>query len=235
MDDHEWDHLGEWWLAQIEDDPTYREEVIPLAADMLAPQTGQVMLELGCGEGQVMRAVASRGASVIGCDLNLELLRLAREGGPVVRARLPDLTWVRAGSLDACLAVLTLEHLPDPRQVFEAAARAVRPDGVLAAVMNHPVFTAPGSGPVVDLADGEVLWRWGRYLGEGSTREPAGEQSVTFHHQALGEFFTTAARAGWNLEVVVERAVGERAALDDPLLGRQREVPRLLGVRWRRR
>jgi len=78
------------------------------------------------------------------------------------------------------------------------------------------------------------LWRWGPYLSAGSSREPAGEGSVVFHHRPMGELLTAAADAGWSLQRMVEHGVGERRAAADPLLARQRHIPRILGVRWRR-
>ena len=99
-------------------------------------------------------------------------------------------------------------------------------------MLNHPAYTSPGAGPVIDTADDEVLWRWGPYLEPGSSSEPAGESRVVFHHRPLGELLSAAADAGWWLQRMIERGVGERQAAADPLLARQRHIPRLLGVRW---
>ena len=226
------DALADWWVAEVAGDPVYAEEVVPLALAALDPVSGGRYLELGCGEGEVMRAVASRGARVLGCDLSERLARRAAKAGPVAVCRLPDLGWVRAGSLDGALAVLVVEHLADAEGLFAAAAVAVRPGGVLALVANHPAYTAPGSGPLVDPDDGEVLWRWGPYMDEGTTEEPAGEGTVVFHHRSLARLLTAAAAAGWCLERLVEHGVGERRAAEDPLLAAQRQIPRLLAARW---
>ena len=78
-----------------------------------------------------------------------------------------------------------------------------------------------------------MLWRWGPYLEPGSTEEPAGEGTVVFYHHLLGPLLEAAARSGWVLERLVEKGVGERRAARDPLLGVQRHIPRLLGLRWR--
>ena len=182
-----------------------------------------------------MRALAACGARVLGCDLSTRLAGRAARTGPVAVCRLPDLSWVRPGSLDGALAVLVLEHLPDGLGLFAAVAAAVRPGGVLALVANHPAYTAPGSGPLVDPEDGEVLWRWGPYMEGGTSTEPAGEGTVTFHHRSLGVLLTAAAAAGWSLESLVEHGVGDGRAAADPLLGAQRQIPRLLAVRWVRR
>ncbi|MBP1631907.1 MAG: methyltransferase family protein [Acidobacteria bacterium] len=229
------DSVADWWVGEVAADPVYAQEVVPLALGMLEPVPGRLYLELGCGEGEVMRAVLARGARILGCDLSERLARRAAAAGPVAVCRLPDLRWVRDGALDGACAVLVLEHLEDPGPVFGEAARVVRPGGVLALVANHPAYTAPGSGPLVDTADGEVLWRWGPYMEEGTSEEPAGEGSVTFHHRSLGVLLTTAASAGWCLERLVEHGVGEQRAAEDALLAAQRQIPRLLAVRWVRR
>ena len=229
------DSVADWWVGEVAADPVYAQEVVPLALGMLEPVPGRLYLELGCGEGEVMRAVLARGARILGCDLSERLARRAAAAGPVAVCRLPDLRWVRDGALDGACAVLVLEHLEQVDSLFAEVARIVRPGGVLALVANHPAYTAPGSGPLVDSADGEVLWRWGPYMEEGSSEEPAGKGSVVFHHRALGVLLTMAAGAGWCLERLVEHGVGEERAAEDPLLAAQRQIPRLLAVRWVRR
>ncbi len=102
----------------------------------------------------------------------------------------------------------------------------MRSGGVLALVINHPMWTAPESTPITD-ADGEVLWRPGEYFSSGSSEVPAGEGSVTFHHRTTAALLGTAAEFGWNLESIVETPHHE---LDD-----QRGIPRLLACRWRLR
>lgn len=228
----DWEALAGWWAEQVVEDPAYREDVLPLLIDVLQPGAGRCYLDLGCGEGQGMRAVAGVGADVVGCDVSEALLR--NGSGSRVRARLPDLGWARSGAFDGAFAVLVLEHMAEVAGVFEAARRVVGPGGVLTVVINHPVFTAPGAGPFVDPEDGETLWRWGAYLTAGQTEEPAGRGSVTFHHHPLGEILGEAAAAGWTLERFEERPVGEAAAARDPLLAAQRDLPRLLGLRWGR-
>jgi SAM-dependent methyltransferase len=191
------DAVADWWVEEVASDPVYAQEVVPLALGVLEPSPGGIYLDMGCGEGEVMRAVAARGATILGCDLSERLARRAAATGGVAVCRLPDLSWVSDGVLDGVCAVLVLEHLEDPGPVFVQTARIVRPGGVLALVANHPAYTAPGSGPLVDTEDGEVLWRWGPYMEEGSSEEPAGGGSVVFHHRSLGVLLTTAAWSAW--------------------------------------
>ncbi|MDH3397416.1 MAG: class I SAM-dependent methyltransferase [Acidimicrobiia bacterium] len=228
----EWEDLAEWWQQELADDSGYAEEALPLLLDLLDPRPGNRYLDAGCGDGRVMRAVVETGATVIGCDLNLELLRLAKAEGPVVGCRLPNLDWIRPATFDGAYASLVVEHLVDLASFFAGLAEAVRFGGPLALVVNHPLFTAPESGPVVDPTDGEVFWRWGTYLEDGYTEEPAGAGRVTFYHRPLATLLNAAADAGWSLERTVERGVPTTTR--DPLLASQGHIPRLLGVRWTR-
>ncbi len=225
----EWDELAEWWRHELEGDPAYQSDVLPILLGLLGPHPGRTYLDAGCGEGRVMRAIGEAGARAIGCDINLELLRLAHREGPVVCGRLPGLDWIRPGTFDGAYASLVVEHLVDLEPFFAGLARAVRTGGPLALVVNHPLFTAPESGPVVDPTDDEVFWRWGTYLGDGFTEEPAGDGRVTFYHRPLAGLLNAAADAGWALAHTVERAA---ATTHDPLLASQGHIPRLLGLRW---
>src|SRR5690606_23465848 len=100
-------HLADWWLTEITD-PAYVEEVLPLVLELLEPRPGERLLDVGCGEGGVMRAVAASGADVVGIDGSAVL---AARAGRAFVAHLPDLGGVRDASLDGAFMVLVLEHL----------------------------------------------------------------------------------------------------------------------------
>lgn len=229
------DRLAAWWIAEVAGDPAYAEQVVPLALDLIDPAPGERWLDLGCGEGRMMRLLEGRGAFAIGCDVSSALAALAGGEGSAVVARLPDLGWLQDDAVDGALAILVLEHLEGLGRLFGECARVVRPGGRLVAVLNHPVMTAPGSAPVFDPDDDEIVWRWGDYFGSGVTTEPAGEGEVEFHHRSLGALLDAAAAGGWTMVRLVEQGVGEGQASRDPLLARQQNIPRLLGVAWQRR
>ena len=219
-----WSELSEWWVSEIAEDPAYETVVTPALLEMLRPRPGSTYLDLGSGEGRVMRAVTEAGSSVHGVDLNRDLAQLANGAGPVVIGALPELGFFRDDSYDGAFCVLVVEHIEDHHRMFEETARTVKPGGVLALVMNHPVWTAPGSTPVTDF-DGETLWRPGDYFSQGETTEPAGEHRVVFHHRSTAELVNSAADAGWCLERMLEAPHHD--------LTEQKGIPRLMACRWR--
>ena len=101
------------------------------------------------------------------------------------------------------------------------------------AVLNHPMFTAPDSAPIVD-DDGELLWRPGRYFDRGYTEEPAGGGRIRFHHRSMAEILNSAADLGLCLEHMVELGPSDAQIERTPVLAGQRHIPRLMGLRWRK-
>lgn len=92
------------------------------------------ILDVGGGTGRVARTLP--GAVVV--DASRPMLRRARSRGlPTVQgdaARLP----VRDGAVDAVVVVDALHHFPDAAGAASAAARALRPGGVLVVVEFDP-------------------------------------------------------------------------------------------------
>lgn len=225
-----WQELAEWWSDEVAGDPAYVEEVIPLLVEMLQPIGGERVLDAGVGEGQVARVVQEVGSDVVGVDLSPEL---AAEAGTSVVGSIADLGFFRPNSFDAGYISLVLEHLPQLDNVFEELARVVKPKGRVALVINHPIATAPESGPIVDSMDGELFWRPGRYLGSGFTEEPAGDGVVRFYHRSMSALLNAAADAGLTLEQIEERGVSDRQIARDPGYEGHQHHAKLLGCRWR--
>jgi 2-polyprenyl-3-methyl-5-hydroxy-6-metoxy-1,4-benzoquinol methylase len=90
------------------------------------------LLDFGCGAGEFVRHMRECGWNAEGLDSCPRMVEVLRQKGQF-RVHLgtlphPDLP---AGSLDAVTMWHSLEHVPFPQQVLEAAAQALRRRGVL--------------------------------------------------------------------------------------------------------
>ena len=173
------------------------------------------VLEIGCGVGRITRVLAARAAEVVAIDVSDEMLRRAGELNP----DLANVLWtlgdgvtlaaVADGSIDACLTLVVLQHVPDPEVTFgyvRELGRVLRPGGWAALqVSNDPAVHRPRT---------PLGWRLRALLG----RAPRGQ-----HHPAwLGSWVdltalrSTARDAG----LATERVWGEGSQYCQVLLRR---------------
>lgn len=121
----------------------------------LGLQTGDRVLELGCGPGnsfeRLREAVGPEG-TVVGVDYSPGMVeraadRVARAGWDNVHVVLGDATTlpVPDRSVDAVYASMSLSAMPDPVAAVAAAATALRPDGRLAVLDARPFQSLPWS------------------------------------------------------------------------------------------
>src|SRR5947208_1190213 len=104
-----------------------------LAADLielLAPQAGERVLDLGCGTGHLTVKIAERGARVVGIDASAEMVRQARENYPGLEFRVGDATSFEVDDgFDAVFSNATLHWVKDASAAAGRIARALRSGG----------------------------------------------------------------------------------------------------------
>ncbi len=224
-----WDAIAQWWRSDVEGDLVYDKVLFPLYRSLTDDLSGTI-LDLGCGDGQAMPMT---GPGTVGADESIDLLAHARANGPVVRVRAPDLRAFSDVAFDAVVSIYLVDLVEEVDRLFAEVARIIRSGGVFVVVLNHPIYTAPGAAPISD-NDGEVLWRWGQYHEVGHTVEPAGDAAVRFYHRPLGTLLGAAADAGLQLMRFEERGLGTEVVEAMPGYFGQEDIPRLLGVRWKK-
>lgn len=141
-----YDDLGDRyrrWAAMIDD--RARARFVADLVGRLGP--GARVLEVGCGPGVGSTRRLADEFEVVGMDLSVEQLRLARESIPEMALVRGDLTETefRAESFDAVVALYSLGHVPRDRHgaVFEAFAGWLRPGGLV--LLTLPTGDDPGS------------------------------------------------------------------------------------------
>lgn len=107
---------------------------------LVSIQPGDRVLEIGCGQGHLTKALAGRGVDIIGIDANPRAAEVA--GNDLVRHMLAESLEFEDGSFDYVLAVHSIEHIPPLGEALAEIARVLRPGGK--AVFIYPAEPIQG-------------------------------------------------------------------------------------------
>ncbi len=114
-------------------------------ARLLGVLAGKRVLVLGCTEADVPVALAEQEAKVVAVDPSAERIdearvRAERAGvqAELHHVDLAELAFVRANTIDAAVAVLSLAEVEDLDRVFRQVHRVLRPQGPLVLSLPHP-------------------------------------------------------------------------------------------------
>lgn len=96
------------------------------------------ILEVGCGTGYWLRAIAGRAKRVAGVDLSAEMIARAKDSGATLaRARAESLPWADA-SFDRVFVLNALHHFQNRDAFFAEARRVLKPGGGVMAIGLDP-------------------------------------------------------------------------------------------------
>ena len=204
-----YDGLADWydtWSGRSEV-ASFSAEAAAAVLRLLGPGPGRC-LDVGCGGGRLLVALAEEGWTVAGVDLSADQLRVAeaRAAGVaelLARADAASLPFADA-EFDAVVSTFTHTDLDDPAAALRESARVLRAGGRLVYAGAHPCFVGPYAHPT---PDGVLVppGYWDRRLhfdapgfGDG-VRRLAGAR-----HVPLAELLNHVAGAGLRLDRVEE-------------------------------
>lgn len=231
-----WDEHAQWWIDGFTNgvDPEYEEQIIPLALEELAGR--HIVLDVGCGDGQIARALAKQGSSVLGIDPTQLHIDIANEraGGPTYMLGNATKLPVADASQDAVVACLVFEHIDEVDTAIAEVSRVLKPGGQFSFFLNHPLLQTPGSGWIDDfiLDPPEQYWRIGAYLVETETVEEVEKDVfIRFIHRPLSRYVNALLANGLSLERMLEPAPPQGFLDRAPEYALAHTVPRLLYLR----
>lgn len=104
-------------------DPSHLKQIDRL----ISIRPGDRVLEVGCGQGHLTRAVAERGVDVTGVDANPRASEVAENG--LVRHMRAEALEFDDATFDFILSVHAIEHIPELEKAIVEMVRVLKPVG----------------------------------------------------------------------------------------------------------
>lgn len=163
--DTDWEAVAAWYddLQSSGESDHYANVIIPGTVRLVQPRKGLRVLDVACGQGVIARALAERGAQVVGVDGSPSLVEAAAARSTAVRgsgggevefhvgdARNLDALGLEAASFDAATCIMALSNIEPIEPCLRAVHGLLKPGGALVFVIVHPAFRAPD----------QTAWGW---------------------------------------------------------------------------
>jgi trans-aconitate methyltransferase len=98
--------------------------------ELLSPQPGEYILDLGCGTGHLTEKIASYGAQVFGIDSAESMILKARSQYPKIKFEVADATNLQfTEEFDAVFSNAVLHWIKQPEKVITGIYQALKPGG----------------------------------------------------------------------------------------------------------
>ncbi len=171
---------------------------------------GKRVLDLGCDLGYFAREARARGArEVVGVDISERMLHEAR-----ARTRDAGIAYRRAeleqfepgeAAFDLVVSSLALHYIADYARVVRRVAACLVAGGRFAFSVEHPIYTASGTGDWHTGPDGARLhWPVDRYRDEGERRTHWFVDGVVKYHRTVETYVNTLLEGGLALRRLEE-------------------------------
>jgi trans-aconitate methyltransferase len=148
---------------------------------LLNPQAGERILDLGCGPGQLTRAISESGADVIGIDNSAKMIATARAHYPELKFEQADArSFTFPYLFDAIFSNAALHWILDAESVVRCISRSLRPGGRFVAEFG-------GKRNIGRIEDAlrETLRRYGR-----------GDEGAWWYYPTIAEYAALLERHG---------------------------------------
>lgn len=104
--------------------------------EWLAPQAGEHILDLGCGNGMLTEHIVAAGALVTGLDASPQMVAAARERGIAAQQGLAEAMPFAGAAFDAVFSNAALHWVRDQDAMMAEVRRVLRPGGRFVAEMG---------------------------------------------------------------------------------------------------
>ena len=126
----------EWNAERYAKNARFVADMGQIVLDLLKPQAGERILDLGCGDGALTEKVIALGANVVGVDASADMVKAARQRG--IDARVMDGCALSfENEFDGAFSNAAMHWMKrDPDAVVAGVYRALKPGGRFSAEMG---------------------------------------------------------------------------------------------------
>lgn len=117
-----------WSASSYDEHARFVSDLAGGVLDWLAPEAGERILDLGCGDGVLTAELAATGAKVVGVDASENFVKTCKDRGLDVRL-MDGEALVFDDEFDAVFSNAALHWMTRPEQVIAGVKRALRPKG----------------------------------------------------------------------------------------------------------
>ena len=139
----------------------------PSLISFLAPQPGQRILDIACGNGLTSRRLAALGANLAAFDFSANLIEKARDRSSNLSSLISyyvihatdeqQLRSLGQQFYDSALSNMALFDMADIETLFRTLPRLLKPTGTFVFSLTHPAFNNASSMHVMEeFDDGEI-------------------------------------------------------------------------------
>ena len=163
-----WEANAEVWDARMGDEGNDFFNLLcwPSLVSLLAPEPGQQVLDIACGNGLTSRRLAALGANVTAFDFSANLIEKAKtreNPNSLITYRVIDATnadqllSLGEQNFDSALSNMALFDMADIETLFRSLPRLLKSNGTFVFSLTHPAFNNASSMHVMEeFDDGEI-------------------------------------------------------------------------------
>jgi SAM-dependent methyltransferase len=231
-----WEENAEAFIAWARrpDHDSYWHFHRDLFLELVSPP-GRRTLDLGCGEGRLLRDLTALGHDVVGVDASPTMVAAARAADAHADVRLADAAALpfADASFDCVVAFMSLQDVDDFEGAIAEAARVLEPAGALCVAIVHPLNSAGRFEG--DDAESPFVIR-GSYLDRSHYRDTTAraglEMTFVSEHRPIDAYTEALAAVGFVIERLREPSLPE-GGVRAPHTRRWQRVPLFLHLRAR--
>ena len=253
-----WERNADFWDERMGEGNAFHKLLIePTQLDLLSLKRGERVLDIGCGNGQFARKMASLGADVVAVDAAPRMIENARRRTPPdakcegrVRYEVVDASDEEAmlklgeSSFDAAVSTMVLMDMASILPLARMVRRLLNPTGRIVFSVMHPCFNSTEGFTQIferEEQEGEIIERLSvrvtRYIephahkGQAMNGQPMAQN---YFHRPLSTLLGVFFKAGFVVDALEEPVFPVDVPGDDSFGWLMyKDIPPVLSVRLR--